>query len=341
MSYLQSGLVRGITGLGVALAVSSAFAAADFRLERLTPREMYVAPGQATTYTLRIRNIGDAEGTAHVGDDTHDGYAAFDDFTSYHLIQSSRTGCGEPGTEYTDFFNDYRIIFDAGPIAPNAYLDCTMTILRDATSRHDMAMSWGVRIGTDDPPFYDHYVDEAIFGTLTDVSLETHTFGFYVDESGFAHATAVLNIHNGGSLPIDPENVGACEDNFVRPFFTDGSGDGGCGDDEYHPVCFDWGYGFRTPEIEAGGTYRCLIRLTSVEPYIAPLGFPIRLDDLQYGGGFSFIDVNRDNDDAVLRLEPDAADDMAVPSSSRFGLIVCGLVFLALAVWGLSRVQRF
>jgi hypothetical protein len=67
--------------LGAAFAVSPAIAAADFRLERLTPREMYVAPGQTTTYMLRIQNIGDAEGTAHVGDDTHSAYAFLDDFT--------------------------------------------------------------------------------------------------------------------------------------------------------------------------------------------------------------------------------------------------------------------
>jgi len=335
-SIVRAGLrALAVTVMGSAFASGPASAAADFRLERLTPREMYVAPGQTVSYVLRIRNVGTVEGVAHVGDETHSSY--FDDLESYSLAQASSSGCGPFDTQFTGFLNDYQIIFDAGPIAPNAYLDCAMTIVRDVASVHDMSMAWGVLVDDIGGSSYQRYVEAALVGTLTDVSIETRTFGFHLDDGGFAHATAELVIHNGGSYPFDPQNVGACEDNFARPFFTDGSGPGGCGDDFYYPTCFDWGYGFHTPEIEAGGTYSCLIQLESKQPYQDPLAFPIALDYGRYYGGLSFIDTNRDNDETLLRLEPDAAAGAPVPSNRGASLLFCGVALLALGGWRIKK----
>jgi len=319
-------------GLGLCVAVLASFvaraavAAADFRLERLSPRETYLAPGQSAGYTLRIRNVGNATGVAHVGDDTHSSYPWMDDFTSYSLVQSDRPECGAFDHEYTGFFNDYRIVFEAGPINAGEYVDCTMTVGRDTDSRHDMAMSWGVRIGTSEPPVYEHATENALFGTLTEVSIETRSFGFFIDDTGFAHATTELRLRNRGSVPVDPQIAGACEDFFFRPFITDGSEPGGCGSDQYSPECFYGGYGFLVPEIPAGGTYSCTIRMTSIEPYESPLSYAIMVGTRQSGAGYTFIDIDPQNNQAALRLEPDANEVEAtpVPSVARLGLVLFG-----------------
>ncbi|HVT31905.1 MAG TPA: hypothetical protein VHE32_04625 [Rhodanobacteraceae bacterium] len=318
----------------VLVGASPAFATADFQLERLTPRELRVAPGGQTSYALRIRNVGTEAGVAHLGDGTHIGFKPLDDYESYTFGPPSGSGCGPLEKRYTDFINTWQFVFDAGPVAPNAYLDCVLTVTRDASSLHDMRMTWGVLIDDGGTPSYQHYVETALVGTLTDVSIEAHSSGFHLDEQGFAHADTELVIHNGGTFPLDSENVGACEDNVLRPFLTDGSGDGGCGDDGWHPTCFDWGYGFRTPVIGAGETYRCLIHLTSKEPYVDRLAFPIALEQFRYGAGFSFLDTNSGNDATLLRLEPDAPAGSGVPVSAMAWqvAVLCGVLLLALGV---------
>lgn len=325
-----------LVGLALASAAAQAGSSnAEFQLERISPRENHVAPGQSTTYTLRITNIGTVAASAHLGDEGHSSYASLDDFPGYSLTQSNRPGCGELGRELTGFLNDYRFVFDTETIAVGASIECVMTVGRETDALHDMDMYWGVRSDPSTPTVYDHYTEVALFGTLTDVSIEMHSSGFHIDDAGLAHATTELRIHNGGSMPISSQIAGACEDNFLRPFLTDGSGPGGCGSDRHVLGCFDWGYGFVIPEVAAGDTYRCRIQLTSWEPYQSPLTFPISIGYVQVGAGHSFIDTNRANNDTLIRLEPDqvAVAATPVPLATRLALVLfAGSLALAAVV---------
>ena len=103
-------------------------------------------------------------------------------------------------------------------------------------------------IRTDDGDYTDPD-DGAVLGTLTNVSLTAHSFAFDIDDAGFAHSIVRLEVRNGGSVPINGQIAGYCEDHGFRPFVMDGLGDGGCGDSDWSPMCFDWGYGFVIPEI--------------------------------------------------------------------------------------------
>ena len=326
-----------VTGALLCLPIMRTALAADYRIERLSTRETHLEPGQSASYALRIWNLGTSVGVAHLGNEEHSDPPWLE--AGYLLTQSSAFGCGDLVREYTGLFNFYRLVFDAGPIAPGQYLDCRITVFRDAASRHDMAMSWGVRRSID-PLEYDGYIESAFFGTLTDVSIDAHSSGFSIDDAGFAHATTELEIHNGGSMPVEPQVAGACEDNFLRPFVTDGSGPGGCGSDDHSPGCFDWGYGFLIPEVAAGDTYRCTIRLTSRQPYAVAMGFPIAIDSTQYGAGFTFMDIHREDNEAVLRLLPDTTNAVAaaVPSLAILGLIILGAA-LVLIAWRRSASQ--
>jgi hypothetical protein len=185
---------------------------------------------------------------------------------------------------------------------------------------------------------YQRYVETALLGTLTDVSVQTQTFHFHLDDNGFAHATAELRVHNGGGIVLDPMSVGACEDFGFRPFFTDGSGPAGCGDDSWSPMCFDWGYGFITPEIEPGETYSCLIELTSVQTYVEPLAFSIGVDFGERSSGDYYVrDTNLGNNTAVLRLAPGVEGELARPVTAldaRFGFAIGALIL----VFGASAI---
>jgi hypothetical protein len=196
-----------------------------------------------------------------------------------------------------------------------------MLVSRGSNSSSDRFLTWMIR---DDQGEYADPTDEALVGTLTDVSVSTRSFGFRLDDEGFAHSTIRLEIRNGGSVPVMDQIAGYCEDHGFRPFLTDGSGDGGCGDSKWSPMCFDWGYGFSIPEIGPGETYRCLIRLQSIEPYDHPIGFPIGVDFTQYEAGnqHRLIDTEQGNNTASLWLEPDGTTAIAAPSLSRPGMVI-------------------
>lgn len=323
--------ILGFTVAANAAVTGCVFAAADFHLERLTPREMHVAPGGATTYVLRIRNDGDTSDVAHLGDGGwHDHYAL--DIAGYEFVQTGASDCSPIAERFMGVFNFYQLVFDAGPIAPGSYLDCALTITRDADSNHDTHIAWGVLVDPAAEHPYQRYVAGAYIGTLTDVSVQTRTFHFHIDDAGFAHAIAELSVHNGGGVALDPMVVGACEDTSIRPFFTDGSGPGGCGDDSNQFGCFDWTYGFITPAIPAGETYHCLIDLTSKQAYEGPEAFPIgaALDFRYASNGLYLFDTNLDNDTALLRLAPDANSGTARPLSALdpYFAFIAGILLL-------------
>lgn len=316
-------------GAGTALA----HAAAEFRLERLSARELPLEPGASGTYRLRIRNVGGESGTAQLG--SNPVYPYFDD-PNYAFTQSGSAACGEFGSEWANL-NAQRTVFPAGPIAAGGSLDCSMLVSRGVDSWSDRFLTWMVR---DDQGEYVDPTDVALLGTLTDVSVSTRSFGFYVDRKGAAHSTIRLEIRNGGSVPVIGQIAGYCEDHGFRPFLTDGSGDGGCGDSEWSPMCFDWGYGFLIPEIAAGETYRCLVRLQSIEAYDHPIGFPIGVDLQQYEAGTQhwLIDTDQGNNRASLWLEPDGTAAIAAPSVTPIGLAIL-IVLIAAAARALMRLR--
>jgi hypothetical protein len=312
------------TGAGTALA----HAAAEFRLERLSSRELHVEPGASGTYQLRIRNVGDESGTAQLG--SNPVYPYFDD-PNYAFAQYEEAACGEIGSESADL-NAQRAVFLAGPIPAGGSLDCSMLVSRGSKSSSDRFLTWMIR---DDQGEYVDPTEQALLGTLTDVSVSTRSFGFRVDDEGFGHSIVRLEIKNGGSVPVMGQIAGYCEDHGFRPFLTDGSGNGGCGDSGSSPMCFDWGYGFSIPEIAPGETYRCLVRLQSIEAYDHPIGFPIGVDFTQYEAGnqHQLIDTDGGNNTAALWLEPDGTAAIAAPSMTRTGMaILFGLIAIAAAV---------
>ena len=310
-----------------------AYAAAEFRLERLSASEMPLEPGASGTYRLRIHNIGDASGTAHLG--SNPVYPYLDD-PNYAFTPSGSAACGQFDTEWADL-NGQRAVFVAGPIAAGGILDCSMLVSRGVDSWSDRFLVWMVR---DDQGGYVDPTDAASLGTLTDVSVSAHSFAFHVDDEGFAHSTIRLEIRNGGGVPVGGQIAGYCEDHGFRPFVTDGSGDGGCGDSDWSPGCFDWGYGFLIPEIAAGETYRCLIRLQSIEPYDHPLSFPIGVNFWQSEAGnqHALIDTDQGNNTTLLRLEPDGIA-VAAPSTTHIGLLIL-IAFIVGAACAMLRERR-
>lgn len=309
-------------------ASRTANAAATFTLERLTPRLMYMAPGTSASYVLRITNVGDAAGSAPL-------YAAFyweNRWDPYTLTQSSDPRCGplHPSIAYPGDWLFPGPGFETAPIAAGDSLDCALTISRTATSPRDTSLEWVVR---DTAPPYASVSGPALIGTLADTSIRTRNLDFSIDAQGIARATVELTVHNGGHATVAEQVAGACEDSFIRPFFTDGSGPQGCGDSNFSPLCFDRGYGFLIPQLDAGQTHRCLIHLQSRTRYDKPLQFPIDLDLFQQGiGGGTLIDIDQSNNVATLFLGPMAAGaSVPLPAIgwTAMWILVASLVVMA------------
>ncbi len=309
-----------------------AHAAASFQLQRITPREMPLVPGASTRYVLRITNVGDEAGIAPLF-----AYFWFENrWDPYTLTQSADPRCGPLHPSGLDWFTQGPG-FETAPIEPGGTLDCDLMISRPATSPRDTSLFWVVR---DTTPPYASTSDVALIGTLAETSITTRNVDFSLDNNGIARATVELSVHNGGRATLIEQSAGACEDTAPRPFFTDGSGPDGCGDDRFGPRCFDWGYGFLIPRLEPGQTHRCLIHLQSFTRYTGPLQFPIDVNWPQQGiGGGTLMDTNRDNNSAVLLLAPSGSDEVSgVPSlgSRALGLLA---MILALAAMRPRRSQ--
>jgi hypothetical protein len=321
--------------IAISARAGLAHAAAEFRLERLSASEMRLAPGDSGTYLLRIRNIGDANGVAHIG--SNPVYPMFDD-PNYEFTQAGSADCGVFGSEWGDL-NAERAVFLTGPLTAGGNLDCAIIVSRGVDSWSDRFLTWMVR---NDQGEYADPDEGAVLGTLTNVSISARSFAFQIDDAGFAHSVARLEIRNGGSVPVGGQIAGYCEDHGFRPFVTDGSGEGGCGDSDWSPMCFDWGYGFMIPEIAPGATYGCLIRLQSIEPYDHPLAFPIGVNFWQSEAGnqHALIDTDVTDNTALLSLEPNAAVAIAAPTTTRAGLLILLLLTAVLALALMMRRQR-
>lgn len=314
----------------------SALAAAVFQLERVTPREMYMAPGTSARYVLRIRNIGDEVGIAPL-------FASFSSenrWDPYTLTQSSDARCGTLHPSSVDPIGIFTGPgFETAPITPGGSLDCAMTITRPAGSPRDTSLAWIVR---DTTPPNTIFSAEVLIGTLADTSIATQNLAFSIDASGIGRSTVELTVHNGGYAIISAQIAGACEDNVPSPFAIDGSGPNGCGAADSSPGCFDRGYGFWIPQLASGQTHRCLIHLQSLTPYETPLRFAINLDFLQAGEtGGTLMDIDQTNNAATLLLGPesmDAADP--VPIHDWLGFLALGSLLSAFAARHLRIASR-
>lgn len=322
-------LVAALIALAIALLANparTAHATAAFQLERITPREMYVAPGTSASYVLRISNVGDEVGIAPL-------FASFyweNRWDPYTLTQSADPRCGPLHPSSLDWFSQ-GTGFETAPIAPGEMLDCTMMINRPPGSPRDTSLTWVVR---DTTPPNNSYTAQALIGTLADTSIKTRNLDFSIDASGIGHSTVELTVHNGSRAIIAAQNAGACEDKFPRPFVIDGSSPDGCGPSDYSPTCFDLGYGFRIPQLAAGQTHRCLIRLSSPQPYVAPLAFGISIDFMQAGAtGGTLMDIDHSNNDALLLLGPTGGDaPAAVVAYNWLALLALAGLLVLLAI---------
>ncbi len=310
----------------------AACATATFRLERLTPRVMYLDPGASATYGLRITNTGAEAGSAPL-------LTSFPfPFDIYLLSNLSDSRCG------TLYFVDVSpipplyiqgIAFDTTSIAPGYSLDCTMTVTRPSDMGQDTALTWNVR---DTNPPYSSTTETALIGTLADTSIATRNLDFSIDANGFGHSTIELTVHNGGRATVESQSAGACEDNFGPDFTIDGGGPEGCGSADYSPPCFDYGYGFLIPQLAPGDTRRCLIHLQSLAPYQNPLSFPINVATTQSAiGGGDLFDIDPNNNFAMLFLGPVANDtSLPVPTNGRSAPLLAVLLGIA-AGWQIKR----
>lgn len=325
MSQLQSGMAfKATVTLLLLTAMQIASAGAEFRLERLTPREMPLAPGNSTNYVLRIRNVGNEAGSAPL-------LGAFyweNRWDPYVLTQSNDPRCGPLHWVETSGGSNGPG-FETAPIEPGEHLDCAMKISRPAVSPRDTSLTFLVR--DTDPPHANHS-GEALIGTLTDASLYTRTLDFSVDSAGIAHATVELSVRNAGHVTINEQHVGNCYASVPLRVLIDGSGPEGCGEAIFGPTCFDGGYGFHIPAVPAGSTYRCRMQLHSPTVYESPLQSTILLDLQSAVGGGTLMNISRDHQSASLYLGPIAAAAVthAVPAIDRYGapLLLFGLGFL-------------
>ncbi len=309
----------------------AAHAAASFQLQRVTPREMPLVPGASTRYVLRITNVGDETGIAPLF-----AYFWFENrWDPYTLTQSADPRCGPLHPSALDGFTQGQG-FETAPIAPGGTLDCDLMISRPATSPRDTSLYWAVR---DTTPLYASTSDIALIGTLAETSITTRNVDFSLDQNGIARATVELSVHNGGRATLMEQAAGSCEDTAFRPFFTDGSGPNGCGDDGFGPLCFDRGYGFLIPQLEPGQTHRCLIHLQSFTRYTGSLQYPVEVSWPQQGiGGGTLMDTNRDNNSAVLLLAPTGSGE-ALSGVPSLGPLALGLLAAVLAL-AAARTRR-
>lgn len=275
-------------GLAVAscmfLEPAACRAGALFRLDRVTPHAMFVAPGSSASYRLRITNVGDGPGTAPL-------YAAFyyenlRDPAPYVFEQSSDPRCGPlhldapyPGSM------EFGPAFETASLAPGDSLECDMTIMRPPASIEDTSAYWTVR--DTDPP-YAFRSDPALIGTLANTSASARTIDFSIDTSGYAHSMVEISVHNAANVSITSQSLGTCNPTFA-PFGIDGDFESGCGPGNSGPGCPDISSGYPIPRLDPGATYRCLVKLRSSAPYTAPLEYSLLSLGLQQGVGWGIL----------------------------------------------------
>ncbi len=321
----RSGNARLVYRLALILLsafASCAWADATFELEKLSADQLLLAPGESTTYALRIRNTGDVTAAAIVRGTFH--FINRFDPAPYTLGPPADGRCGSIVVD-----NFSSVGFVTSNIAPGTFLDCQWSINRPLASKNDTWLVWrtGVELQT--------FSGLTIIGTLTNTSIATRTLDFSIDDQGIGHASIELSIHNGGQLPIHEQSAGACYGGGFDVIVLSGDGEGGCGEEHFAPMCFTGGgYGFALPALQPGQTHRCTFKVRSFQPYTHPLAADFQISPEQgTGDGIMLLDSNEDDNQALAWLAPLGVHDATPLISLRWPalsllIVLCGFLSL-------------
>ncbi len=310
----------------VILFASYAWADTEFELERLSPDQLRVAPGESVFYSLRIHNRGDVAGAAPV----FGRFYILNRFlpAPYSLGQSVDARCG---LVHVNNFGDMSFL--TTDIAPGDSLDCAWPITRPLASIIDTSLFW--RTAVEDSSFSGL----TMIGTLTNTSIATRTLSFSINEQGIGRAIVELSIRNGGEHPIEEQGAGECYYGNVDVLVEADDGKESCGEISYSPPCFTGGgYGFTLPGLQPGETRRCTFKLRSRLPYAHPLAVDFRIEPEQptENGGMLF-DTDVNDNRAYAWLAPVVNADITQLISLRWPALA--LMILVLSFVGL-RYQR-
>lgn len=167
----------------------------------------------------------------------------------------------------------YRVVFDAS--AGGGELECRYTIRREAHSINDLSIVLDP-LGNNGMPASGGVTFR--FGAVPYLALSVSYEGETLLPDGRLQRMARLRVDSDGAVSLNGVNAGFCLDNFFPQFLIEGNMAGGCarGTGGY---CFSSGFGFVLPTVPPGGSSSCRLQLTSREPYVQPLYFPLRLVD--------------------------------------------------------------
>ncbi len=321
------------TTLVLAFAGAPAIAQPAFELELLTPTRLLVAPGQSIAHALRIRNIGDATGAAsltgywhllnHLGD------------WPYTLGPASDVRCGDltPGVSGT--IQSVTAMLD-----PAETLDCEWHIHRPAESVNDTHLIWTAGATP------SNWSGLTLIGTLTDISVQTRTLTFHIDEQGIGRARFELTIENHGPVAVRPWGVGACYYGDVPVLVEESTHPGGCGGypPVWAPVCATGGeYAFGTPALAPGQRHQCTFDARTREPYQTPVGMDVQAPDSQSSlAGGTLLDSDTGNNQSWFIVGPTGSPVVPVPLDSlgRGTPPLLALLLGMIATLSLARRRR-
>lgn len=244
----------------VGLWSMSAVFAADVQISAPDGAVTRLAPGESAVFRLRVQAATSVWVNMMIS-------SAADD--EYDVAQIGNVlGCAplEPtsGIRYATF----------DPTVAAGDLECSYAIRRNVDSINDLSVNimalggMGLPIAVA-PPLR--------FGYVPDLRLDIRQDSVALLPDGRAENISTLTVRQTSPVGVDGLRAGSC---LTAPpdVDIDGSIPGGCGDANQGESCLVMlSYGFRLPTVPAIGQTTCRVRLTSREPYAAPLYLPMRL----------------------------------------------------------------
>ncbi len=249
---------------------------------------------------------------------------------SWQLRLLDDPGCG-PLLVVGSVFKSYELAL--APFAERSTRSCRVAVTRGMTAYSAISVA-ATPVGTRTSPYYAPPIGRSAsvsLGESTDIAVRVETNTFSIDAQGVAHSDVRLVVTNSGPTGVRPITVGGCLDNIFPSFTIDSNGPDGCGSLDYSPLCFDYGYGLRTPAIPAHSEFSCRMRLNGRTPHrgqdFAFIGIdPGNLVNLRDLGG-RVIDRDHDNDQTIIPFGPAGAS--AIPSIGPAAMLVLALALIA------------
>ena len=226
-----------------------------------------LAPGE--TGMFRLRAEGDSAFGANVSFYYGDGE---------YVPAGTAPAAGCPALPLTGSY--LPVSFD--PTQAGGVLDCVYGVTRNADSINDLY------IGFSPPNYAPGEINPVslIVGAIARLQLAVQTESSRLRDDGHAEAIVRLTVHSSTPVSLNGLTAGECYYG-MSPFGIDGNIPDGCGDNNHFGGgCFavDVPYGFRLAPVPAFGTRSCLVKLTSRQPYSAPLTYGIGLYGLLTDG---------------------------------------------------------